>query len=149
MEKEIFAGYNVNIRPKAEQMENFNRSVDDYLRGAAEELAKDFGLEETNWPQMDKNFIQNHGGLNRLKLINFNYYTMVRFKEDTEYLITVFQQHPNIFLSRAINQHENTFRFTLELWLDAVDTLNNAHQDPWSLRLFWNHFQPCVNYFIH
>lgn len=146
---EIFAEFANNRCPQPEEMERFNNRVDYYLRGAAEELAKDFGLERKDWPLLEKGFLARNGGFNKQRMAYFYYYAHVHYKEDTLFLTMMLQHYPSIFLERAVTSYENTFRFTFNLWLDAMDTSRNSHQDPWSLRLFWNHFQPVINYFLN
>ena len=108
---EIFAEFANNRCPQPEEMERFNNRVDYYLRGAAEELSKDFGLERKDWPLLEKGFLARNGGFNKQRMANFYYYAHVRFKEDTQYLTMMLHHYPSIFLERAVTSYENTFRF--------------------------------------
>ncbi|MDO5386544.1 MAG: hypothetical protein Q4F75_04665 [Pseudomonadota bacterium] len=125
--------------------ERFHNRLDYYLRAAAEQMAKDFGLEAKDWPFLDEFYILRNGGVNADKLINFRRFTLVEHEKDTAWLLQMFQFYPALFTSRAAIQFENTFRFLLRLWRTGMDEMNIVRRKhPITLNRFWQHFENLI-----
>ena len=118
----------------------FHKRLDKYLRQCAEQIAKDYYIDVRDWTLLTEHYFKQNGGLEFGRLNNFYRYAFIEHRKDTVYVRKMLIYYPSLFLKRTVEETEQTFRTSLNLWLAALDCMSEKNEKPYSLKEYWKNF---------